>query len=127
MAVRINAVGVVATDFRATLAFYERLGCSFDGTAGPHAAADLGGVKLMVDDAASLGETELGPRHGFALAAQVATPADVDALYAELAADGHGLHKPFDAPWGQRYATVTDPDGTRVDVYAWQPGQEPPA
>ena len=25
---------------------------------------------------------------------------------------------PFDAPWGQRYATVEDPDGTSVDLFA---------
>jgi uncharacterized glyoxalase superfamily protein PhnB len=28
------------------------------------------------------------------------------------------VHPPFDAPWGQRYTTVADPDGYRVDVYA---------
>lgn len=25
---------------------------------------------------------------------------------------------PFDAPWGQRYATVLDPDGNGVDLFA---------
>ncbi len=25
---------------------------------------------------------------------------------------------PFDAPWGQRYAVVLDPDGNGVDLFA---------
>jgi uncharacterized glyoxalase superfamily protein PhnB len=127
MTIRVNALGVVATDFAATLAFYTRLGCAFDPEAKePHDEADLGGFRLMIDTP-ELVAGETGPRHGIALAAQVGTPAEVDELYASLAADGHGVTEPFDAPWGMRYATVTDPDGTNVDLYAWLPGQEPPA
>lgn len=38
---------------------------------------------------------------------------------AELAARGASVAKqPFDAPWGQRYATVLDPDGNAVDLFA---------
>jgi hypothetical protein len=32
-----------------------------------------------------------------------------------------GLSELFDAPWGMRYATVCDPDGNGVDLYATQP------
>ncbi|WP_205865699.1 VOC family protein, partial [Mycolicibacterium porcinum] len=54
-----------------------------------------------------------------ALAFGLDVPADVDALYERLTAAGHpGTLKPFDAPWGQRYATVEDPDGTSVDLFA---------
>jgi uncharacterized glyoxalase superfamily protein PhnB len=28
------------------------------------------------------------------------------------------LRSPFDAFWGQRYATVLDPDGNTVDLFA---------
>jgi uncharacterized glyoxalase superfamily protein PhnB len=134
MTVTINALGVVAEDFETTLAFYERLGCTFRiYPGGTHADADLGGFTLMVDSAESMAQLgfaeapHTGPRPGFALAAQVESPAAVDSLYAELDAAGRGLHKPFDAPWGHRYATVTDPDGTKVDLYAWLPGREPEA
>jgi uncharacterized glyoxalase superfamily protein PhnB len=130
MRIRVNALGVVAADFAAALAFYERLGCEFDPeNGGEHAEADLGGFRLMIDDAKAMGVAagDRGPRNGIALAAQLDSAAEVDALYAELDAAGHGLERPFDAPWGMRYATVTDPDGTRVDLYAWLPGQEPPA
>jgi predicted enzyme related to lactoylglutathione lyase len=33
------------------------------------------------------------------------------------AAGGTVVHEPWDAPWGQRYATVADPDGYRVDLF----------
>jgi uncharacterized glyoxalase superfamily protein PhnB len=52
------------------------------------------------------------------LAFKVTDPSEVDALYERITAEGHpGALKPFDAPWGQRYATVTDPDGTSVDIF----------
>ena len=54
-----------------------------------------------------------------ALAFALPDPAAVDAAYAELTAAGHhGELEPFDAFWGMRYATVHDPDGTGVDLFA---------
>jgi len=54
-----------------------------------------------------------------AIAFGLGAPADVDALFERLTAAGHaGTLKPFDAPWGMRYATVEDPDGTSVDLFA---------
>jgi uncharacterized glyoxalase superfamily protein PhnB len=39
-----------------------------------------------------------------------------------LSQAGHSVAlAPFDAPWGQRYATVLDPDGTSVDLFASLP------
>lgn len=32
-----------------------------------------------------------------------------------------GLQEPFDAPWGMRYATVADPAGDGIDLYADRP------
>jgi uncharacterized glyoxalase superfamily protein PhnB len=53
------------------------------------------------------------------LAVRCAGPGDVDRRHDELAELGGGsLNAPFDAPWRQRYATVLDPDGTRIDLYA---------
>ena len=47
------------------------------------------------------------------------SPAEVDALFEKVTAAGHdGTLKPYDAPWGQRYATVADPDGNWVDLFA---------
>jgi hypothetical protein len=32
------------------------------------------------------------------------------------------IHDPFDAFWGQRYATVRDPDGNAVDLFTARGG-----
>lgn len=127
MDVRIDAIGVVVSDMAGAIAFYSRLGCVFgEGDEDePHAECELGGgVRLMLDDEASLESMGLaddaGPHGGgrIALAVRCATPADVDALYESLDADGLGRRPPWDAPWGQRYAMASDPDGTHVDLYA---------
>jgi uncharacterized glyoxalase superfamily protein PhnB len=59
------------------------------------------------------------PASRLALAFGVETAANVDALFDKVTAAGHsGPLKPYDAPWGQRYATVADPDGNWVDLFA---------
>jgi uncharacterized glyoxalase superfamily protein PhnB len=47
------------------------------------------------------------------------SPREVDEVYDALVAAGHEGHlKPWDAFWGQRYATVRDPDGGEVSLFA---------
>jgi uncharacterized glyoxalase superfamily protein PhnB len=54
-----------------------------------------------------------------ALAFECANAADVDATYAKVVGEGFtGKTEPYDAFWGQRYATVDDPDGNSVDLFA---------
>jgi uncharacterized glyoxalase superfamily protein PhnB len=44
-------------------------------------------------------------------------------MFERLTAAGYpGSLSPYDAPWGQRYATVLDPDGNIVDLFAPQAG-----
>ena len=128
MEMKLDAIGLIAADLAATKAFYERLGCTFDD--GPiHFEAPLGSFRLMLDSEQFMRENgflaePLAARNSFALAVQCDSPGTVNAVYDELAADGFGVTTPFDAPWGQRYATVHDPDGTHVDLYAWLPGRQ---
>lgn len=120
----IYAVAVSARDLPRTVAFYELLGFDFPPAeqGDPHLEATTSsGVRLMVD-AASMMEELLGepPRpgntSGFAL--RYGSPAEVDEVAARVAAAGETVvHQPWNAPWGQRYATVADPDGYRVDVF----------
>ena len=130
--VELDAIGMVVRDLDATLDFYRLLGLPVpdaDPDAG-HVEVPLGGgVRLMFDTEDVLrsfhpGWTPPPPGGGrVGLAVRVPAPADVDALHALVTGAGHrsGL-PPFDAPWGQRYATVLDPDGTGVDLYAPLPG-----
>ena len=125
----IYAVAVSARDLPRAVAFYGVLGfefASFD-PGDPHLeAVTESGVRLMID-AASMMEELLGepPRpgntSGFAL--RFGSPAEVDGAAARAsAAGGTVVHEPWDAPWGQRYATVADPDGYRVDLFCPLPG-----
>ena len=57
--------------------------------------------------------------HRVAFGYQAADAAEVNAAHARLVAAGHRSRvDPWDAPWGQRYATVLDPDGNAIDIYA---------
>jgi uncharacterized glyoxalase superfamily protein PhnB len=125
---RIDAIGLVASDLARTVTFYRAAGCTFpdpdSGDLDDHLECDLGGLRLMIDTEAVMKsfseDTWSGPSAGrLTLAVRCASPAEVDRLHDELASLGSGSHlTPFDAPWGHRYATVLDPDGVRVDLYA---------
>ncbi|MGI8769098.1 MAG: VOC family protein [Propionibacteriaceae bacterium] len=57
-----------------------------------------------------------------ALAFDCGSAEGVDQTYQELNDAGYVGHKsPWDAFWGQRYATVFDPDGNPVDLFAALP------
>ena len=118
--VRFDALGIATTDLTASLAFYRRLGLEFPEAAeqAPHVEAVLpGGIRLMWDAVPKEQATPGGG--GPQLAFRCASPAGVDALYAELTGAGHqGTTPPWDAVWGQRYAVVADPDGNGVDLFA---------
>ena len=120
-------VGLIVADMPASLAFYRRLGLAIpaEADAEPHVGVELpGGMQLMFDTEdiiRSFDERwtrpERGTRMGLAFACD--SPADVDKAYAELTDAGYEGHlPPWDAFWGQRYASVHDPDGNPVDLFA---------
>ncbi|KUO03095.1 VOC family protein [Streptomyces caeruleatus] len=127
MTPRFDAIGLVVSDMAASVAFYRRLGFAFpDGAEDePHTEAELpGGLRLLLDTEATVRSflpqwqpPSGGGRH--ALAMRCDDPTEVDAVYEDLVDAGyHGELKPWDAFWGQRYASVHDPDGNGVDLFA---------
>lgn len=128
MALSFNFIGIVTADLAASLAFYRLLGLDIpEGQDdAPHVEIVLpGGTTLAWDPVTTIQGFDpayaqpTGPgRIGFACEAD--SPADVDRSYAEIvaASPGAGCTPPWDAPWGQRYSTVVDPDGNSVDIYA---------
>ena len=126
---RLDLIGIVTADLPASLAFYRRLGLDLPAGAdeAPHVEVALPGVRLAwdpVETMRSFDPTFEVVRGGaIALAFDCGSPAGVDVTTAELAAAGAPVHlAPFDAPWGQRYATVLDPDGNHVDLFAASEG-----
>jgi uncharacterized glyoxalase superfamily protein PhnB len=126
----LNAISIVVDDMATSLAFYRACGLEFaDGADGaPHAETiAAGGFRILFDTAASVAtfDPDWKPAAGgqrISLAFECVDPAAVDARYAELTGAGFTGHlEPFDAVWGQRYATVADPVGITVDFYAALP------
>ena len=126
MDLRLDLVGIVVRDMRTSLEFYRRLGLNIPESAEDESHAEAttpSGVRVAWDTAELIRQidpewTEPTGGHRVALAFLCPGPARVDAKYEELAALGFGHKEPWDAFWGQRYASVKDPDGNQVDLFA---------
>jgi catechol 2,3-dioxygenase-like lactoylglutathione lyase family enzyme len=128
MTLRPAVIELVVSDMAASVAFYRRLGLELPEAAvsEPHVEIDLGGMRLALDTVETIrsfdpGWTPPTGGHRVALAFECDSPADVDVTYRRLTDAGAPGHlEPWDAFWGQRYATVHDPDGTPIDLFAAQ-------
>ena len=117
---------VFAKDLQRSIDFYRLLGLPVPDAEIPHVAVELpGGNSLSLDTEETIAGMHPGwvppssPDSRLALALGVGSPAEVDALFEKVTAAGHaGPLAPYDAPWGMRYATVADPDGNWVDLFA---------
>jgi uncharacterized glyoxalase superfamily protein PhnB len=123
----MDAISIVVADMGAALAFYRRLGLDIpvEADSEQHVEVALpGGLRLMWDAVEMVRsfDPKWTPPDGSArmgLAFRCADPAEVDRVYAELVEAGHVGHlEPWDAFWGMRYASVRDPDGNAVDLFA---------
>jgi uncharacterized glyoxalase superfamily protein PhnB len=120
----LNAIGIVSSDLRASIAFYRLLGVDLPEDGEGHIEATLpSGLRFMLD--AEEVVTSFRPDwtrargNQLALAFECASPAEVDELYEQVTAAGFvGEKEPWDAFWGQRYGQLRDPDGTPIDLYA---------
>ncbi|MGW7028069.1 VOC family protein [Streptomyces xanthophaeus] len=127
MTPRLDVIDLVVSDMAASLAFYRRLGLDVPAGADdqPHVEAVLpGGLRVAWDTEETIRsfDPSFTPPTGdgrLGLAFLCDSPAEVDALYAELTGAGYPGHlKPWDAFWGQRYAVILDPDGCEVSLFA---------
>lgn len=127
MTPQLDFLSIITSDMPAALAFYRRIGLEFPSGAEeqPHVEAMLpSGIRLAFDTEDTIRSFYPGWQRPagagrIGLAFRCADAAEVDSVYAELVDAGYtGELKPWDAFWGQRYATVNDPDGNGVDLYA---------
>ena len=127
MAIHIDVIGIVVADMARSLAFYRNLGLDIPESADtePHVEVPLpGGMRLTFDTVDTIhsfdpGWTAPSGGHRVGLAFACDSPAEVDATFRGLVAAGYESHlEPWDAFWGQRYASVHDPDGNSVELFA---------
>lgn len=121
---RLDAIGIVCADIERSKRFYRLLGLDFPESAEDHVEATApGGLRVMLDKLELIRSidpdwvTPAGRAIGLAFVCD--SPRDVDTAYEKVTKAGfRGKTPPFDAFWGQRYATVLDPDGNGVDLFA---------
>lgn len=123
---QLDLVGLVVRDMAMSLQFYRVLGLDIPANAEKDDHVEYvtpGGFRLAWDTESMIKgiypdwPEAVGQR--MTLAFKCASPAEVDALYAQVLKSGYqGYKAPWDAFWGQRYAVVIDPDGNLVDVFA---------
>jgi catechol 2,3-dioxygenase-like lactoylglutathione lyase family enzyme len=120
---QLNAIGIVCSDMRRSVAFYGQLGIEFPEGNGHVEATLPNGVRLMLDTEEVISsfrpDWTRAAGNQLALAFECGSPEEVDELYARVVAAGFdGEKEPWDAFWGQRYAQLNDPDGVPVDLFA---------
>lgn len=123
---KLDAIGIIASDMKKSITFYEMLGLNFDvcENTEDHIEAKLeSGLRIMIDSEKLMKELDPdwkkpeGQRMTLAFVCE--SPKAVDELYTKIENAGYkGKTKPWDAFWGQRYASVLDPDGNAVDLFA---------
>ena len=128
MTLTLNYVSFIVSDMQKSLEFYRLLGLPIpedvDATQ-DHVEIEQDGVRIAWETQEMIQgidpdwkPTSQPGRVGFAL--QAISPAEVDAAVNRIQQAGYAVKtQPWDAFWGQRYATVTDPDDVSVDVFAW--------
>ena len=126
MTPQLDLIGLVVADMTKTLAFYRRLGLDIpaDADGEPHVEIARGGLRLAFDTVQTIRSFDTSwsapsGGHRMALAFRCDGPQEVDRVYADLVGAGYTGHlEPWDAFWGQRYASVYDPDGNAVELFA---------
>ncbi|MBF0186367.1 MAG: VOC family protein [Magnetococcales bacterium] len=124
----LDAVGIISRDISQSRAFYALFGLTFQAIGGTDhwEATTPSGVRIMLDSVALM--KKLHPEWveptgcGMTLCFKQESPEQVDALFARITDAGFKeITRPWDAFWGQRYATVHDPDGNQIDLFATLP------
>jgi catechol 2,3-dioxygenase-like lactoylglutathione lyase family enzyme len=123
---QLEYVGLVVRDMAASLKFYRLLGLDIPANADtePHVEySPAPGFRVAWDTEELIKGIDsdwiepVGQRIGLGI--KCADAAEVNALYARVIESGYmGYKQPWDAFWGQRYAIVTDPDGSHIDLFA---------
>lgn len=122
----LDAIGIVATDMNRSIEFYKLLGLNFsdcNNTTEHSEATTKSGLRVMLDSEELMKKLKpnwkkpVGQRMTLCFSCESAK--EVDSLYEKILKEGFSSQTaPWDAFWGQRYATVIDPDGNAIDLFA---------
>jgi catechol 2,3-dioxygenase-like lactoylglutathione lyase family enzyme len=119
-----DCIGIAVEDPKKSIHFYSILDLKFKSFSDKHfEATTLSGVRIMLDTYEFL--KELNPnwkkceKPSTVIGFKVNSHEQVDLLISKFRKQSSTIIKePFDAPWGQRYASVLDPDGNQIDIFS---------
>lgn len=113
----LDAIGIVSRDLNKSADFYRYLGVDLKAVGGDthYEGSTPSGIRIMLDLC-----TEVKPHgSGVVLCFLQTSPKLVDETFAKITKAGFkSVKEPWDAFWGQRYASVLDPDGNQIDLFA---------
>lgn len=120
----LDAIGIISKDIAKSITFYALLGVDLKGLGhGHYEGTTSSGVRIMLDSVEVM--KSLNPQWqppvgcGIVLCFKQPAAAKVDELFARITGAGFtAIKTPWDAFWGQRYASVQDPDGNQIDLFA---------
>jgi catechol 2,3-dioxygenase-like lactoylglutathione lyase family enzyme len=125
MGIKLDMVGIVVKDMKASLDFYRLLGLvipeSLNGE--QHVEVKQSGFRLAFDTQEIAkevyGKWDEPTGHRVELAFSCESNEALNDLYDQIVRSGYdGYREPWDAVWGQRYAIVQDPDGNLISLFA---------
>ncbi|MFG1500093.1 VOC family protein [Halobacteriovorax sp. XZX-3] len=120
----MKAIGIACKKIENSLRFYELLGLKFEKFGeGHYEAKTQQGIRIMLDSHELLKEINNEWKEpvtpGITLCFEQESSNDVDQIFDKIIKAGYQKEKkPWDAFWGQRYASVRDPDGNQIDIFA---------
>lgn len=120
----LDAIGIAAKSIEHSLKFYGLFGLDFKMIGeGHHESVLPSGMRIMIDSFELL--SKIDPNwtpatiSNITLCFKQSDVKRVDKLYSDIINAGYKGHKePWDAFWGQRYASVKDPSGNQIDIFA---------
>jgi uncharacterized glyoxalase superfamily protein PhnB len=118
------AIGIACRNLDKSIQFYENFGINFEKLGDEHYEATTNsGLRIMLDSYELMKKISPNWREpkdpGVTLCFQQDSPTKVDELFKKVIDSGFQSEKePWDAFWGQRYASVRDPNGNQVDIFA---------
>ena len=127
MIIRFDALGITVSDMAETLRFYRLLGLDVPPQQESEGHVEItlqNGTRLMFDTEETVRsfDPDYQPPIGSgrtSLAFLCRTTEELEARVEIVRSAGYRVRRePFDAFWGQRYATILDPDGTPIDLFA---------
>jgi len=120
----LDAIGIVCDDLKKSIDFYTKLGLKFEKSSADHfEGVTLSGVRIMLDSVELI--QKLYPNWKRAsggsplvLCFKQDSKPNVDEVFEALRSIGaKELKEPWDAFWGQRYASLLDPDNNQIDIF----------